>query len=89
MRSLTNFTPRPPNSLAGRLRVTAVTVQGTMVTIQWQSAINRLYRVEYKDDLAATWTPLAPAIQATAATASATDNPSGARQRFYRVVLAE
>lgn len=90
LRSLTNYTPRLPNSLAGRLRVIAITIQGSAVTIQWQAAINRLYRVEYKEDLAApTWTPLAPAIQATAATASATDNPSGARQRFYRVVLAE
>ena len=57
------------------------------VVITWTSVSNSVYRVQYKASLSATnWTSLAPDVVATAGTASFTDHPAGASQRFYRVL---
>jgi hypothetical protein len=58
------------------------------VVITWSAMSNRVYRVQYKANLASTtWLNLAPDVTATASAASFTDHPGAAPQRFYRVVL--
>ncbi len=58
------------------------------VVITWSSVSNCVYRVQYKPNLASTsWFNLAPDVIATGSTASFTDHPGAAPQRFYRVVL--
>ncbi len=58
------------------------------VVITWSAVSNRVYRVQYKANLAATsWFNLAPDVTATGSTASFTDHPGTASPRYYRVVL--
>ena len=59
-----------------------------IVTLTWSAISGSTYRVQYTPDLSAiTWTNLSPDVQASGSTASAIDDPGGAGQRFYRVVL--
>jgi len=56
--------------------------------LAWTAIPGQTYRVQYKPTLTAThWTDLLPDITATASTASTTDAPGSAPQRFYRVLL--
>jgi hypothetical protein len=81
----------------GTLTITAVSaprilsivpVSSSSVVITWSSISNNLYRLQYKGSLLSTnWTDLSPDITATDTTASYTDHPAGAVQRYYRVVL--
>jgi hypothetical protein len=58
------------------------------VVITWTAISNQVYRVQYNANLASTsWLNLAPDVTATGSTASFTDHPGTASQRFYRVVL--
>ena len=58
------------------------------VTLTWSAISGMTYRVEYNPNFStATWSGLPPDVMATGSTASKTDNPSSAIQRFYRVVL--
>jgi uncharacterized delta-60 repeat protein len=59
------------------------------INLVWESLPNRIYRVQYKDDLgAAAWTDLAGNVTAVNVTATKTDNTfRNANQRVYRVVL--
>jgi hypothetical protein len=58
------------------------------VVITWISTSNSVYRVQYKTSLSSTnWVNLPPDVTATGSTTSYTDDPGGATQRFYRVVL--
>lgn len=60
----------------------------TNVVITWSAVSNVTYRMQYKSDLNNTnWVDLVPDFTATGNTASATNNPSGATQRFYRVKI--
>jgi hypothetical protein len=92
---LSNYTVTSSN---GTLTVTAppaasilsilCSAGNTNVTITWTSVSNLVYRVQYKTSLASTsWLNLAPDVTATGSTASFTDHPGTASQRFYRVVL--
>ncbi len=91
---LTNYALTVSN---GTLTVTAVPtptilslkpVGGDSVVITWTSLSNRVYRVQYKASLSSgSWLNLAPNVTANGATASFTDQPGAAPQRFYRVVL--
>ncbi len=59
-----------------------------IVRLAWSALTGQTYRVQYKPSLAATnWTDLAPDITATTSSASTTDTPGSAPQRFYRVLL--
>jgi hypothetical protein len=52
----------------------------------WLSTNGGQYVLEYKDSLSAlSWTPLLPPITAVSSTTLATNNTSGAPQRYYRV----
>jgi hypothetical protein len=58
------------------------------VTITWTAVSSTVYRVQYKANLNSTlWIDLAPEVVATGSTASYTDHPAGAPQRYYRVLL--
>jgi hypothetical protein len=65
-----------------------VPVAKTNMIITWTSVSNSVYRVQYKADLASTnWISLTPDVTATGSTASYTDHPAGAPQRYYRILL--
>ena len=56
--------------------------------ISWGAISGRTYRVQFKTSLSGTaWTDLAPDVLATSSTATAIDQPKGAAQRFYRIIL--
>ena len=60
----------------------------TNVIISWTATSNVVYRVQYVPDFLDTnWQSLVPDITATNNTASTTDNPGGAAQRYYRVII--
>jgi hypothetical protein len=92
--TLTNYSVTLNN---GTLTVTApatptmlsiVRSANTNIIITWTSVSNSVDRVQYKANLASTnWINLTPDVTATGSTASFTDHPVGARQRYYRVAL--
>jgi hypothetical protein len=57
------------------------------VVITWSATSNLTYRVRYRTDFNSPWADMAPDVTATNSTASATDHPNGAAQRFYQVLL--
>jgi uncharacterized repeat protein (TIGR03803 family) len=59
-----------------------------MVTFSWSAVAGRNYQVQFKTNLnQAVWSNLSAPLEATNATASASDLLAAGRQRFYRVVL--
>ncbi len=89
LRSMTNWTPRWPNTLAGPLAILDPSLTGGTMTITWSSIPGRTYRVEYSEGLTAPWTALVPDVTATGDTASTTDTAGAVRRRFYRVLRLE
>ncbi len=84
---MTNFTPRAANTLAGPLRLTQISSDGVVVTLQWSAIPGHTYRVQFKDNLAAPlWSALGQAIPAVAETLSLSDIVGTNRQRIYRVM---
>ena len=85
--------PQATNSLppAPPLRFTGIRHSpGGAVTITWQAAPGRLYRVDAKDSLGdAAWTPIGPPAPATIDTVSYTDSGGAPIQRFYRVTQVD
>ncbi len=75
-------TPTPPLILS-------VTGAGTAnVVITWSALSNVTYRVQYESNFFGTnWQSLVPDVTATNNAASTVDNPDGANQRFYRVLV--
>jgi hypothetical protein len=58
------------------------------VALLWNSFPGGTYRVEFQQTLTGTnWTTLNPAVTAAGSTASVTDNPGGASERYYRIRL--
>jgi hypothetical protein len=75
--------------VVGPIQITSITRSSGICTLTWTAVAGRSYQVQFKDNLdAMNWTNLGDPILALGTTASATDNVSGARQRFYRVILA-
>ncbi|MSU36344.1 MAG: hypothetical protein EXS36_14855 [Pedosphaera sp.] len=83
--TLDNGTPRHPNTLAGPMKIIDVSLAKGSFGLRWSAIPGRAYRVEYKNDLAASWTALVPDVPADGDTASATDNTAIGPRRFYRV----
>jgi hypothetical protein len=71
--------PEPPQILS-------ITATSGIVNIVWTAVSGSVYRVQYTPDFG-NWSNLLPDVQATNSTASAVDDPGGAMQRFYRVML--
>jgi hypothetical protein len=85
--SMTNFTPRAANTLAGPLRIVDMSFNATTVTLIWSSIPGRAYRVEYKDDLSApSWNLLIDAVEAAGNTVSVNDTLGPFGRRFYRIL---
>jgi hypothetical protein len=59
----------------------------TNMVITWSAVSNRTYHLQYKTNITSAWSDLSPNVTATNSTASFTDHPAGARQRYYRVGL--
>ena len=84
---MTNFTPRAANTLAGPLRVLEISLDAGMVTLTWSAVAGQTYRVEFKDDLAASaWNPLGADVSAAGSVATVTDTVGTGGRRFYRVM---
>jgi hypothetical protein len=84
--SMTNWTPRFPNTLADALSLTAISLDGGIVTLSWRAIPGRLYRVEFKGELdGPEWTQLGNDVTAVDGTASITDAAAPGTRRFYRV----
>jgi uncharacterized repeat protein (TIGR03803 family) len=68
--------------------IQTVTQSGSSVTLTWAAQTGRKYQLQYKSILTqAAWSDLGSSITATSATATATDNPGGASQRYYRLAV--
>jgi len=78
-----------PTNTGSVLRALTVTpLSASSVVVVWNAVPGRNYQVEYKDNVAASWTTLAGQVAATSATASKVDSSDPLpAQRFYRVVL--
>jgi hypothetical protein len=60
------------------------------VTLNWRTQPGMTYRLQYKDNLSiVSWINLGPDRVAQGTRASATNNISGTKQRFYRVLLLD
>ena len=61
------------------------------ITITWQSAPGRSYRVQYKDDLSQTnWNDLEGGVIVNGSSAVCRDTRARtSNQRFYRIILVE
>jgi GH25 family lysozyme M1 (1,4-beta-N-acetylmuramidase) len=69
-------------------QIVSIITTGGIVNLVWTAASGSVYRVQYTPDLGAdTWSNLAPDVPATNSTATTVDDPAGAAQRFYRVIL--
>jgi hypothetical protein len=74
--------PPPP------VLIQSITVSNRAATITWSTALGYTYRLQYKDDLAnSNWVDVPPDVPASGSTATATNDITGANQRFYRVLL--
>lgn len=66
--------------------ITSIGVTNDIATITWQSISGRVYRLEYKDNLAGpTWTEVPVDVVSTSNSTSTTNNTTGTTNRFYRV----
>jgi hypothetical protein len=88
--SMTNWTPRAPNTLAGPLSFTTISLDNGTLTLMWSAIPGRAYRIEFKDELSAElWTQLGDELVAFDTTLSITDTPPAFVHRFYRVIRLE
>jgi uncharacterized repeat protein (TIGR03803 family) len=63
---------------------------GEAVTFGWNSTPGRIYRAQFKDNLAASsWTDLLPTLSITATSIIITNQITPSGNRFYRVLLEE
>jgi len=87
--SMTNWTPRAPNTLSGPLSITTLGFQGNTVTLTWTTVPGRTYVVQFKDHLEdPEWSPL-PAVHAINSTTSLIDTLSPFARRFYRILRVD
>src|SRR5258705_1307685 len=77
--SMTNWTPRAPNTLAGPLSFTSISFDNGLVTLIWSAIPGRSYRIEFKDELSGgAWTQPGNELLAFDATLSIIDSPPAA-----------
>ncbi len=69
------------------VRLTAIHLDGSEVTLTWSATVGATYRVQVTGDLAGAWADLNPPVTASGPSAGATDASAGdAAVRFYRVI---
>jgi YD repeat-containing protein len=77
--------PNDPNSL---LRISQeVNYSGTQTTIRWSSVSGKIYRVQYKDGIAAEWYDLPDDVTASETESSKVDTTASGTLRYYRVMV--
>jgi hypothetical protein len=87
--SMTNWTPRLPNTLSAHLQISSITAQGGSVTLIWTATPGATYRLQYKNQLdAPQWIVTGTPVPASGITATTTDTPPPGSIRFYRIVEA-
>jgi hypothetical protein len=70
----------------GAFRILNVTPGNGRLTIEWEARSGAKYQLQAADAVSGPWRDVGPEIIASGPTASCTDNVSGVRQRFYRVL---
>jgi hypothetical protein len=65
--------------------ISFVSVTNGVVVIKWSATPGQVYRMQYKDELAADWSDLSPDVLATGSTATGSNIVDSVTQRFYRV----
>ncbi len=89
LHTMTNWTPRLPNTLNARLEISSIAAQGGSVTLVWRATPGMTYRLQYKDRLnAPQWIVTGTPVPASGITATTTDTPPPGSIRFYRIVEA-
>ncbi len=69
-------------------QIVSIITTGGVVNLVWTSVSGSVYRVQYTPDLGSDgWSNVVPDVPATNSTATTVDDPAGASQRFYRVML--
>jgi hypothetical protein len=69
-------------------QLSVLNLTGSSLTLAWPTVAGALYRVQYKDDLAApAWTTLGNDLPGTGAPLSVDLDLSAAPQRFYRIMV--
>jgi hypothetical protein len=87
--TMTNWSPRLPNTLNARLEISSITAQGGTVTLVWRATPGTTYRLQYKDRLdAPQWIVTGTPVPASGITATTTDTPPPGSVRFYRIAEA-
>ena len=72
-----------------RPAIGTISVAGGNVTLGWSAVPGGVYRVQFADDLMATWINLPGDVTATGSWAGKTDVSGLGTQRFYRVMLMQ
>ena len=68
--------------------IISIAISNDVAALTWTAIPNQGYRLQFKDQLAATnWTTSSPEIVAQGSTASSTNAVSGQGSRFYRVLV--
>jgi hypothetical protein len=70
----------------GAFRILNVTPGNGRLTIEWEARSGAKYQLQAADAVSGPWQDVGPEIIASGPTASYTDDVSGVRQRFYRVL---
>jgi probable HAF family extracellular repeat protein len=73
-------------AVLGAFRILNVTPGNGTLTIEWEARSGARYQLQAADAVSGPWVDVGPEIIASGPTASYTDNVSGVRQRFYRVL---
>ncbi|MDB6123972.1 MAG: hypothetical protein JWQ71_2965 [Pedosphaera sp.] len=75
--------------VVARPTVSAISVTGANVFLEWNAIPGKVYRVQYKNTLTSPWNDLADDVTATGTLANKTDASGLAGYRFYRVILVQ
>jgi hypothetical protein len=68
--------------------IQSITVSIGVATVTWSSVSQGIYRLQYNQDLGGTnWIDVAPDVQATGPTATATNAIGSSTQQFYRILV--
>ena len=77
---VTVLAPEPPPVIK------SIHVSAGVASVMWSSVSNRIYRLEYNEDLGTTnWIAVPPDVLATEMTTTATNALGASPQRFYRI----
>jgi len=74
-------------AVSNEIQISSIALSNGIVTLTWNSIPGRNYRLQYKDDWAASnWLNLPTDMSATGRSTTETNIAGGTAQRFYRVL---